>query len=590
MRHYHPEAALRAEAEPLPLVGERRQHRGDQRLLEGVALLALVLVVDHHHDRVPRREDRGDEGVGVGERRQGVAPARVVGDAVARVDLAAQELGHLRVEAEALRELDQRQPERQEGQEERVVGAVLLEGAPPLAGPIVLDDRRHLAVVADDDQVAVGPQGQGGHRRLGQVHLRGLVEDQAVGDGVAEELLRPAVLEQPADPRRRRGEDAPALAQDGVGGARLARRAVAVAVEADCAGGRRALPPHAEERDVEQARVEVGVEDCGVRLAQLAQAPLRLGDILEQDVGGRVGLAGEEGAVVEVGGHRALQPREEGEGGRVALAGAGRPLHQQRRRVAARADELALARLEAVQRAGVAQRVEAGEEARLPGGRGGEPADVRAGGAGDAVVERVALAGAEPLGDLLAEVAVPVVRVGVERVALVSDERLVPLPEDVAARIGGVARLGDHHLRPAAHRAPRLVALDHQPRQVDARAVEHLLRRGRERDPLRGGQARVDRRARAEDQPVPLADRGEGQQLVEAAVDPGAVEAQPEAQPRVRAPRLLPLLLRQLGPLRAGVLRPIRGLVMLPQQLLLAIGAVDRRGLGRLVGLDVTHR
>ena len=60
--------------------------------------------------------------------------------------------------------------------------------------PVVLDDRRHLAVVADDDQLAIRLERQGRHHRLGQVHLRGLVEHQGVDEVVAEELLAPASL------------------------------------------------------------------------------------------------------------------------------------------------------------------------------------------------------------------------------------------------------------------------------------------------------------------------------------------------------------------------------------------------------------
>ena len=77
-------------------------------------------------------------------------------------------------------------------------------------------------------------------------------------------------------------------------------------------------------------------------------------------------LAGDEGAERLTRRHRPLQAGEEGEGGRVTLARARRPLHKQCRQIAALADEPPLAGLEIMERARRVECVEPGEEARLP--------------------------------------------------------------------------------------------------------------------------------------------------------------------------------------------------------------------------------
>ncbi len=105
------------------------------------------------------------------------------------VDLLTQELGHDRVQTETLGELDHGRMERPQGVEERRIDLELLESPPRLGLPVVLDDGRHLAVVAHHDDLAVRPQRQGRHDRLGQVHLRGLVQHQAVDEVMAEDLL-----------------------------------------------------------------------------------------------------------------------------------------------------------------------------------------------------------------------------------------------------------------------------------------------------------------------------------------------------------------------------------------------------------------
>src|SRR6476646_3161526 len=54
-------------------------------------------------------------------------------------------------------------------------------------------------------------------------------------------------------------------------------------------------------------------------------------DVAEEDVGGRMRLAGDEDPEIRARGHRALNARKEGKGGGVALAGAGRALNEKSR-------------------------------------------------------------------------------------------------------------------------------------------------------------------------------------------------------------------------------------------------------------------
>src|SRR5665811_835152 len=98
---------------------------------------------------------------------------------------------------------------------------------------------------------------------------------------------------------------------------------------------------------------------------ELSQPFPRVDHVLQQHIRCRVRLAGEENAEVATCRHRTLKSRQQREGGRVALARAGRSLHQQQWGVAVLADELPLARLEIVLRADRVERVEAIEEPLL---------------------------------------------------------------------------------------------------------------------------------------------------------------------------------------------------------------------------------
>ena len=515
--------------------GEELEDGGDQLLLEAVADLALGFVVDDDDERVLRGEDGGDEGVGDGAGLDQVAALGVVGDAVLGVDLAPQELGHVGVEAEALREFDHRWREGEEGGEEGLVGAELLEGAARLAGPVVLDDRRHLAVVADDDEAAVGRQGEGGHDRFRQVHLRGLVEDQAVGEVVAEEIFGPAVLDQTVDAAGGGRDHAPARGLDRLDGLGCARIALAVFGEGDDAGGDGAARAEAEEGDVEQAGIEVGGEELGVGGGPAAQQLLDFHHVVEEDVGGRVGLAGEEGAEPLIGGHGALEAGEEGEGGGVALAGAGRTLDEEERGAAVAGDELALARFEAMERAGGVEGVETGHEARLTLRSGLGPEGERPLLAGEDGIEGVLAAGDQARGDLRGPRAVDVVRIRVEGVGLAwLQGLLVDGAEGEPRRSGAAPHEPIITTSAMASTARSPIALDRDAVQLGAHAVEHLLGGRGELDLLGDRQAAVGGQAGVDDEPLVRLEGGETEDLVEVAGDVGGLQAEPEAHPLLR--------------------------------------------------------
>ena len=127
----------------------------------------------------------------------------MVGDAVVPVDLLPQELGHRRMEPERLGEPDHGRVLRPQRVEQALVDLILAEGAAGFPVPIVLHDGRHLPVVADDDQRGVGLHRQRRHDRFRQVHLAGFVQHQQVAEFVAEDALRPLLLEHPVGAARR---------------------------------------------------------------------------------------------------------------------------------------------------------------------------------------------------------------------------------------------------------------------------------------------------------------------------------------------------------------------------------------------------
>ncbi len=520
-------------------------------LLEAVAHLTLGFVVDHDDEGVLRREDGVDEGIPGWPRLDDVSPLRVVVDSVLGVDLAAEEFRHVGVEAEALREFHHRRREGQEGGEDRLVGAELLERAARFARPVVLDDRRHLAVVPDDHQPAVRGQGQGGHDRFRQVHLGSLVEDQAVGEVMPEEVLGPPLLDQAVYATGGRRHHAPPRRLEGFDGLRCARIPVVVSRQGDDAERHVATGSKAEERDVQQPGIEIGGEDLGVGGGPAAQHLPHLHHVLQEHIRRRMGLAGEEDAEVFTGRHGTLEAGEEGKGGGVALAGAGRALHEEERGAAVAADELAFAGLEPVQGSRGMQRIETGHEPRL--GLRSRLGPERQGPflAGQQGIERVLAAGEQTLNHLGGPRAVDVIRVRVEGVGLAGLQGLlVDGAEGEPRRSATAASRALHHdLGPGFDRAVT-VAPHGDAIELGPHAVEHLLGGGGELNLLGNRAAAVDGHAGTDDEPVVRLEGGQSQDLVEVAGDVGAFQAEPKPHPL-------------LGPVRLRLLLPWWSLICL---------------------------
>ena len=154
-------------------------------------MLAAHLLVDDDRERVIRSRNARRSRSPWNERQQ-LGLAGEVGDAVLLVDLFAEELRDIGVDAEAFLEADLMFLGEliAQGEEERFVAAEGDEGAAHLARPVVLDDGRHLAVVADDDELAVVLEGKGAHDGLGEIDLGGFVEDQQVAPAILKEGRR----------------------------------------------------------------------------------------------------------------------------------------------------------------------------------------------------------------------------------------------------------------------------------------------------------------------------------------------------------------------------------------------------------------
>ena len=418
----------------------------------------------------------------------------VIVDAVVPVDLLPEELGHAGVQPEALLEPDHGRlgPPEAQRVEQRLVDGVLLEGAAALALPVVLDDRRHLAVVADDDDLAGGVEQPGGHQRLGQVHLRSLVEHEAV-DRPELLLCLPVRLVQDPDRSRQGAEDEVFVRRQALESDPVVRPGLVLFVFAPHSMnplGQGAAWLAAQDRNAEQPLVKVASEEPRVADRPPAQIFPRLDDPEHENVGRRVGLAAggdPEGAASH---QRALHPGQDREGGRVALAGAGRPLNQQERLGAAARDEVVLAGLEAVQHAGRVERDEPGHEPLLAIRGFGRPLRRGWNTGHEPVVERVL----PPVDDLpdgaLQAGPVEVVGVRVQRVGLPVSRRRRVAGERVPVSVAATPHVLHRELE--ANVGPLTVALRRHRADLDPRRVEELLRRRGVRALLVGGQPRVD--------------------------------------------------------------------------------------------------
>ena len=111
----------------------------------------------------------------------------------------------------------------------------------------------------------------------------------------------------------------PAVLLDHVGVVVLALLLLGVLDQVDDAVGRRVVRGHPVERHVEQPGVEVLGEQLRVGVPEFPQLLPDLQHVLQQHVGGGVGLAGQEHPARPVLLHRPLEPGEDGEGGASTL-------------------------------------------------------------------------------------------------------------------------------------------------------------------------------------------------------------------------------------------------------------------------------
>ena len=128
---------------------------------------------------------------------------RVKGNAVLRIDVAVQKGGDLGREAEGFIEGGAREAQLQQigknGQVRPCPGQVAAAGLIPG----VLEDRRHLPVVPDREELPVISEKRGGRQRFGQAHLGGLVDHHQIKVGFRPvQLPAPggALFEEPIEP------------------------------------------------------------------------------------------------------------------------------------------------------------------------------------------------------------------------------------------------------------------------------------------------------------------------------------------------------------------------------------------------------
>ncbi len=437
-----------------------------------------------NHDRVVRIEHGRLERIVERMAGDDLRLARVIGDAVLVIDLAAQEFRHLGMEAEALGEPDHRLiarfHHRQQGQEKRLERAEFAECAPRLTAPVVLDDRRHLPVVADYDQVAIKLEREGRHHRFRQVHLGRFVQNQRVDEMVAEELGAPSITDEVVDTAGRRADDTPALPFDRLDGFGVSRKFPVLRPERLDLFRQLLAGIDSKARNVQQSGVEVPCKDLGLGRLHLRKGRPGGDDVLEEHVRGRVGLAREDDPVVPPRGHGALHPCQHGEATCEALASARRPLDHQGRNVAMAADEVLLALLEGVERPRIMQRFEPGEERGLTlGGRFG-PGGNGLVGTFQPAIKRVVLAVLlKPVNDLGAPGPIEVVRVWPQGIQLAIHERSVVGTHRPKREFMGIVVV----IRSNTHRSYRsnwlsvvIGSFDQQLLDVSAQAVEHRSR------------------------------------------------------------------------------------------------------------------
>ena len=307
--------------------------------------------------------------------------------------------------------------------EERFERLELLKRSSPLRHPVVFHDRRHLTVVADHDDPPVVPEWQRGHDCRRKRLLRRLVKHQAVREFVIEQLARPPLLDQPVNCGRRRGKNSPLPVSEGLNRGKLTGFQFGFAFERDdplrCLS-RWTVPV---QRNIEQPLVKASIEGCPMQNLDAPQIVFCLFQVPHQNIDRGMRMAGDQHSKIDIGGHRTLYAREQGESRREALAGAGRSLHQQNRSSAMPADVLDFARLKNVKTAGIGELGQTVKESLLRKFCRQWPIDLDLPGSGQSLIEGVCPALDKAVGDLLRVVTGPVVRIDVNRVCFARFQR-----------------------------------------------------------------------------------------------------------------------------------------------------------------------
>ncbi len=271
-------------------------------------------------------------------------------------------------------------------------------------------------MIADHDQLAIFRQRQCRHDGVGQIHLGRFVQHQALHEFVTKEpLLALLVIHHAVDGARRCRHDCPPLGLDAVNRLRRALFPITVAGNRRDPRQHRAARPVPEKRDIEQPVVEVPLEQIRVLVPPASEGGDGVVDIVQQHIDRGVGLARNQDAELGVRHQGTLQPRQQGKGGRVTLASAGRSLHQQQRIERVVADEAPFAGLEPKPVVECGKGVETLQEPLLPVDKRGRMGHVGPGLLGQEPVEAVP-AGLldQPCGHLVRPIPGEVVRIFIQ--------------------------------------------------------------------------------------------------------------------------------------------------------------------------------
>ena len=199
--------------------------------------------------------------------------------------------------AEAALELDLRNVQRFQELVQRPEGPELTASAARLLVPVMLHNRRHLARVADDNDLTARTQRQPGQQCFRQRKLTRFVKYQQIAKTIAEQIVPPAAFDHAVDAARRPSNDA--------GGVALNLIPVAGTPPAPLVGffakrtetrQRLRFRCKSQQRQGQQRRVEVASEQGWVTVTHGPEPILHCQHFPQQHVRRRMGFAGQHHA------------------------------------------------------------------------------------------------------------------------------------------------------------------------------------------------------------------------------------------------------------------------------------------------------